>query len=322
MTITLLMLAGGLVALFFGGDLLVRGAVGLAERLGVTPLVIGLVVVGFGTSMPELVTSVEAALAGSPDIAWGNIVGSNIANTLLILGAAAVIAPIALRDGAALRDAGVALGASLLLLLIAIAEFGQTGIGFALVALLFLYVGWCYRAERRHSRASRAGPATETADPAPGASGSGWLRPILLTIGGLALLVVGGRLLVTGAIDLARVAGLGETLIGLTIVALGTSLPELVTSLVAARRGQTDVAYGNVVGSNIYNLLGIGGVTMAVAPAPLPQALLPVDLGIMTLSAIAVFACARFAGGVSRRAGAVLLVAYAAFLAVLVLGAT
>ena len=140
MTITLLSLVGGLVALLVGGELLVRGAVGLAERAGVTPLIIGLVIVGFGTSMPELVTSVEAALAGSPAIAWGNIIGSNIANTLLILGAAAVLAPLAIRQGAALRDTGVAVTASLFLVVVAASELHSSLLGLAMISLLVCYV--------------------------------------------------------------------------------------------------------------------------------------------------------------------------------------
>ncbi|OBX19182.1 sodium:calcium antiporter [Erythrobacter sp. QSSC1-22B] len=325
MIVTALMVIGGLILLVAGGELLVRGAVALAERLGVTPLVIGLVIVGFGTSMPELVTSVEAAMAGSPAIAWGNIVGSNIANTLLILGAAAVLAPIAIRQGAALRDTGVALVATLALAGIAWTGLSGLGLGLALLASLIVYVGYCYREERVqapeviHNAPYDRSLALELADPTLHQPASpGWLRPVLLTLAGLAVLVVGGRLLVTGAIDLAQMAGLSETLIGLTIVAIGTSLPELVTSVIAARKGEPEVAFGNVVGSNIYNILGIGGVTMMVAPQAIPADLLPFDIGIMALSAVAVMALAWFLSGVNRIAGIALVLGYAAFLALLV----
>ncbi|WP_375289366.1 calcium/sodium antiporter [Qipengyuania sp.] len=317
---TIALLMGGLAALLIGGELLVRGAVGLAERAGVTPLIVGLVIVGFGTSAPELVASVEAALAGSPAIAWGNIVGSNIANSLLILGAAALLAPIAVRAGSALRDSGVALAASAMLIVLAVTGLTGIWIGVAMVAALVLYIAYCYRQERvdtsqaAHSAPHDRSSARELADPALHPDRNGWGKPIVLTLIGLALLVVGGRLLVTGAIDLARVAGLSETLIGLTIVAIGTSLPELVTSLVAARKGQSEVAFGNVVGSNIYNILGIGGVTMIVAPGAIPESLWPLDLGIMAASAALIVGLIAMGRGIGRAIGGTLVLAYAAFL--------
>ncbi|KWV94643.1 calcium/sodium antiporter [Erythrobacter sp. AP23] len=320
MTIILASLVGGLIALLVGGELLVRGAVGLAERAGVTPLVIGLVIVGFGTSMPELVTSVEAALAGSPAIAWGNIVGSNLANTLLILGAVALMAPIAIRQGAALRDTGVALLATVMLVSIAVAGLHAAWLGLAMLVLLACYIAYCYREERQaapeilHNAPYDRAAALEMSDSRLHAPTANWFKPVGITLAGLAILVIGGRFLVTGAIDLARLAGLSETLIGLTIVAIGTSLPELVTSLVAARKGETEVAFGNVIGSNIYNLLGIGGVTMLVAPEAIPRTLLPVDLGIMAFSAIAVFGAVWLAKGVGRLLGGTLVAGYGLFL--------
>ena len=321
MTLTIISLLGGLVALFIGGELLVRGAVGLAERARVTPLMIGLVIVGFGTSMPELVTSVEAALAGSPAIAWGNVVGSNIANTLLILGGAALLAPIAVRQSAALRDSGMALLASLALLAIASVQIAGIWLGIAMVAALGAYIAYCYREERAaapasvHNAAYDKATALEMSDAQLHGDAGSWAKPVLLTLAGLVLLVVGGRFLVSAAIELAQLAGLSETFIGLTIVAIGTSLPELVTSLVAARKGETEVAFGNVVGSNIYNILGIGGVTMMVAPLPIPDALLPLDLGLMAISAIAVVVAIALAKGVGRVAGGLFVAGYGLFLA-------
>lgn len=324
MTGTLLALGLGLAALLAGGELLVRGAVGLAERAGVSPLIVGLVVVGFGTSMPELVTSVEAALVGSPAIAWGNIVGSNIANTLLILGAAAVLAPIALGEGTALRDSGVALLAALGLAGMTFAAVAGPWLGLSMIVALAAYVAWCYREERAsapaiiHNAPYDRSLALEMSDAGLHRERKGWARPVLLTLAGLALLIVGGRFLVTGAIDLARVAGLSETLIGLTIVAIGTSLPELVTSLVAARKGESAIAFGNVVGSNIYNILGIGGVTMLVAPDAIPRALLPVDLGLMAGAAGIVLMLAWLNRSVSRAMGLGLVLAYGGYMALLV----
>ena len=322
---TLLFVAGGLVALFVGGEILVRGAVGVAEKAGVSPLIIGLVIVGFGTSMPELVTSVEAALAGSPDIAWANIVGSNIANTLLILGTAALVAPILIREGSASRDAGVAAVASLAFAGIAVVGFGAAWLGAAMLAGLAAYLAWCYREERAaapamlHNAPYDRSAALEMSDAGLHPARNGWGKPVGLLLGGLALLIVGGQFLVTGAIDLARIAGLSETLIGLTVVAIGTSLPELVTSVVAARKGEPEVAFGNVVGSNIYNILGIGGVTMIVAPGALPVSLWPFDILVMLASALAVLLLIGTTRRVGRAAGGVLLAAYLAVMVVVVL---
>ncbi|QYJ06252.1 calcium/sodium antiporter [Qipengyuania flava] len=325
MTLTVLLVVAGLVALLAGGEVLVRGAVGLAERAGVTPLVIGLVIVGFGTSTPELVTSVEAALAGSPEIAWGNVVGSNIANTLLVLGAAALFTPIIVGRGAVLRDTGVATLAALLFAGLAVAALGTIWIGAAMLLALFVYLGYCYFEERnrapkaQHNAAYDRSEALEMSDAGLHPPRNGWGKPILLTLAGFALLIVGGQMLVSGAIDLARLFGVSETLIGLTIVAIGTSMPELVTSLVAARKGEPEVAYGNVVGSNIYNILGIGGVTMMFAPGGIPQSLLPFDIGVMTAAMIGVFVLVYAVGKVGRAAGAVLLAGYAVFMTMAVL---
>ena len=324
MALAILFLIIGLCALVFGGELLVRGAVGLAERAGISALVIGLFIVGFGTSMPELVTSVEAALAGSPDIAWGNIVGSNIANSLLILGAAAVIAPIAITSANRLRDPAVAIGSSLVLAGLAVTGFGHWLIGLLLVAILLAYIFHCYRQERAvepesvHNAPYDRSLAMEMSDSGLHSKPIGWGRPIMLTLVGLVVLIGGGRLLVSGAIDLATLAGLSETLIGLTIVAVGTSLPELVTSVIAARKGEAEVAFGNVVGSNIYNILGIGGATMLMAPGQIPTDLIPLDIGLMTASAIAILLLIGWRGGVGRIYGLTLIVSYCVYLAILV----
>lgn len=327
MLMTLILLAIGLAGLLVGGELLVRGAVRIAERAGVTPLVIGLVIVGFGTSMPELVASVQAALAGSPAIAWGNVAGSNIANTLLILGAAALIAPIAVRPSVARRDGGVALAASLWLAVLAATGLAGWWVGIAMVAALAAYIAYCYRQERSdpsaalHNAPQDRADALELSDTALHAPSSGWGKPVLLTLGGLVLLVVCGRLLVNGAVDLARLAGMTETVIGLTIVAIGTSMPELVTSVVAARKGEAEIAYGNVIGSNIYNILGIGGVTMAVSPLRLPTDLMPWDIGMVAASAATVLAVSILWQRIGRAIGGALLAAYIIYLAWLLLGA-
>jgi len=289
----------GLALLAAGGEFLVRGSVGIANRLGISQLFTGLVIVGAATSMPEMAASVEAALMGSPELAWGNIVGSNIANALLILGVSALVMPIAL-TGTGKRDAVIALLASLVLWAITASQLGSPWIGAALLASIVAYVYWRYN----HPRAS------EEEDDADGGE-----MAIHLAIGafvfGLALLVGGGNLLVTGAIDMARLFNISETVIGLTIVAVGTSLPELAASVAAAMRGRSGLALGNVLGSNIYNILLIGGVTMAVAPFPVPASLLDYQLVLLAASAVALLVLLSTAKQIGRVVGAALLMVFA-----------
>ncbi len=288
----------GLVGLAIGGELLVRGAVGVSRALGLSSLVTGLVIVGAATSMPEMVASVEAATMGSPEIAWGNIAGSNIANTLLILGATALIAPIAL-TGLGKRDAAVGLGASLLLWLVAATQIGSPFLGVILILLLGIYIWWRYN----HPR-----PADEEEDD----SAPNLPLALVLGAGGIGALILGGHSLVTGAIDIATFLGLSETVIGLTIVAVGTSLPELAASLAAAYRGKPGLAVGNVVGSNIFNILLIGGATMAIAPYPVPADLLGFELPVVVLSALGLWALLAFTPRIGRVLGGVLVAAFAA----------
>ncbi|QUL36458.1 calcium/sodium antiporter [Erythrobacter sp. JK5] len=294
----ILLSLAGLIGLAIGGELLVRGAVGIARKLGVSTLFTGLVIVGFATSMPEMVASVEAALAGSPGIAWGNIVGSNIANSLLILGATALIAPIAL-TGTGRRDAVVALGVTMLLWAIAASQWGSRWIGVALLAGIIAYIVWRYR----HPG---AGAIEEEDDTDPG---SAVVAGLLFAVG-LAILILGGQALVTGAIDLARLIGVSETVIGLTVVAIGTSLPELAASVAAALRGKPGLAIGNVVGSNIYNILLIGGATMSIAPFALPQSLVGTQMALLAASAAIVLALLWRATSIGRAMGAMLVAAF------------
>ncbi len=334
MTMTILTLLAGLVLLVVGGELLVRGSVRVAEKLGVSPLLIGLTLVGFGTSTPELVTSVEASLIGSPGIAVGNIVGSNIANILLILGASALIFPLAVSASALKRDGSFVIATSVLF---AAAGFtlGLNRISGALfLAGLIGYMAFAYRQERNsgtveaegHTAAFDRGEAFEQAEPGlrPREAGSGplsWVIPILMAVAGLAVIIFGGKMLVESAVDLARTLGLSEAVIGLTIVAVGTSLPEFVTSVVAAIRRQTDIAVGNVLGSNIYNILGIGGVTGLLAPTAFPPEMLQLDLFVMVGAAVLLFLLA-WNGRISRFEGGLMLAAYAAYVAVLLAGAS
>ena len=297
----ILLSLAGLAGLAIGGELLVRGAVGIARKLGVSTLVTGLVIVGAATSMPEMVASVEAALMGSPGIAWGNIVGSNIANALLILGLTALVAPIAL-TGVGRRDALVALAAALLLWAIAALQIGAWWIGAVLLAAMTIYMVWRYR------HPSSSGEENEEESAAP----NNFALAITLFVAGLAILVVGGNALVTGAIDLARIFNVPETVIGLTVVAVGTSLPELAASVAAALRGKPGLAIGNVVGSNIFNILLIGGVTMTIAPIPLPVELVGSEMALLTASAVLVLILLWKAKRIGRVIGAALVAAFVA----------
>ena len=319
---TALLIIGGLALLIAGGDIMVRGAVGVATRLGVSPLVIGLTLVGFGTSTPELVTSVQASMAGSPGIAVGNIVGSNIANILLIMGVAALVAPIAVSSASLKRDGGIMIAVAILFAaLSAVADLSRlTGVVF--VSLLVAYVVFSFRQERAapadHGAAYDKGVAVLEVDGgfSPSrASSLGW--SLTLAMGGLVLVVIGGKFLVDGAVALARGYGISETVIGLTIVAVGTSMPELVTSVVAAFRRQAEVAFGNVVGSNIYNILGIGGVTALIAPTTVPPEMVRFDNLIMVGVSLVLFAFAWTGLRIGRREGGLLICGYLIYLVVL-----
>ncbi|MDF0603931.1 calcium/sodium antiporter [Psychromarinibacter sp. C21-152] len=320
MTDVWLPLFGGLVLLISGGEFLVRGAVNVATRLGVSPLVIGLTLVGFGTSTPELVTSVQAALSEAPGIAYGNIVGSNIANVLLILGIAALLAPITVASQALKRDGAVMVAAAVAFAIIAaLMPLGRV-VGAAFVASLGLYVWLAFRQERVAASSYGAvydkSLALQEADPglAPARKdASPLLVSLLIALGGLFLVVLGGRFLVEGAVSLARGFGISETVIGLTIVAVGTSMPELVTSVVAGIRKQGDVAFGNIVGSNIYNVLGIGGFTALIAPGGVPAEIVTFDnlvmLGVSAVLLLVAWTSLR----ISRLEGLALIIGYGAY---------
>ena len=315
-------LLGGLVLLMAGGELLVRGAVQAAGRIGIPPLVIGLTLVGFGTSMPELVTSVQAGLNGSPGIAYGNVVGSNIANILLIAGVAAALCPVVVARSALRRDAVVMLAVAVGFAVLAWALPMGRVLGAGLVGLLVVYIAFVIRQERGAADGGAIhdkGAALAAADPAlaPGRSRGRLIPPLLIALAGLALVVAGGAFLVDGAVALARGFGVSESVIGLTIVAVGTSAPELVTSLIAALKRQGDVAFGNVVGSNIYNILGIGGATALIAPAHVPQEIVRFDAPVMAAASLLLVIFAATGLRIGRREGATLLAGYAGYVWIL-----
>lgn len=298
----------GLVCLFYGGEWLVNGAVNTARRMGVSPLVIGITLVGFGTSTPELVTSLEAAFAGSPDIAIGNVVGSNIANVLLILGSTALFYPLAVHRGALKRDGAMMCLATALLAGFAFAGvIGQTA-GLVFMAALATYVLYTYLSERKAYDAS-AKMHRQEAEVAEGES-QPLAKALGLAVAGIVLTIAGAKVLVSGAIDLARLANISEAVIGLTIVAVGTSLPELAASIAAGLKRQGDVVIGNILGSNIYNILGILGITATVKPLTISEQILGVDIWVMCAAAVAAIAFSLTDSKISRNEGAILLAGY------------
>lgn len=296
----------GLVLLFLGGDVLVDGAVNIAKHFGMSELLIGIVLVGFGTSTPELMTSILATFEGQPGIAVGNIVGSNIANIFLILGVAALIYPIACDKKSFKRDGGFMALASLLLLGACFYGAMNIWIGLLFVTLIGGYIGYSVVTEMR---AVKAGQHAMMEEPTPLdkkelAKNSGQF------VIGLLMTFAGAHLLVDGSIDLARIFGISETIIGLTIVAIGTSMPELVASAMAALRKNTGIAYGNIIGSNIYNILGVLGITAILKPFVIPAQIIEFDIWVMLGATALLLAFSAWGWSLSRWKGAVFLGGY------------
>ncbi|RJE85780.1 calcium/sodium antiporter [Paracoccus onubensis] len=307
MIVDILLVIAGLVLLVAGGDLLVKGAVNLSLRLGVAPVIVGLTVVAFGTSAPELLVSLSAALSGSTDIALGNIVGSNIANVLVILGASAVVSEIVTKEHDLRHSWMMMTGVSLLLILLSFTGAIGRMEGFILL-IVFGLVLW------RQISVARAERPKKIEGTEPGATSrkiAFWLA------GGLIALPVGAQLLVTGAADIARLMGISEAVIGLTLVAVGTSLPEMAASVASALRGRADLALGNVVGSNIFNILAILGITSVLAPLPVPQQMLQLDLWVMLGAALLLGPFLLRGISITRMAGLVGLAGYAVYVWVL-----
>ncbi len=307
-----LLALGGFVLLFGGGEWLVRGAVGVARRLRISPLLIGMTIVAFCTSAPELLVSLEAALRGQPDISIGNVVGSNIANILLILGATSLVWPIAVDRCELRRDTWVMLGAVGLL-----AGLGLTGEiarwqGFLMSGALVTYIWYSYWTEK-YRGAPSAGLHEEEADEFAGVTTRLWLAVVYLGLGLIAL-VAGSKMLVTGAEEIARNFGVSEAVIGLTMVAIGTSLPELATGLVAAARKHSDVAVGTVVGSNIFNVLSILGITAMVQPIPFSEKIASFDSWVMLGAAVVLVPLLLWRGKIGRIEGGLFLGAYVGYI--------
>ncbi len=301
----------GIVLLVLAGDALVKGAVNLSLRLGIPPLVVGLTVVAFGTSAPELLVSIRAVLDQAPGLALGNVVGSNITNVLLVLGIPALIQTLHTSKLDTRQSYVTMIAGSVLF--VCLAFFGTFGriSGLILLAGLTFMLWQSYRNAARHRAGREAEP--EGADPRM----PGWKIAAYIAVG-LVGLPYGAGLLVDAAVDIARVLGVSETVIGLTLVAVGTSLPELATTVMAAVRRSADVAVGNVIGSNMFNLLCIVGITSMVGPLPVPPEMLQFDLWVMLVTSLLLIPFIFFRHDIGRRTGIAFVSAYAAYVVILV----
>lgn len=317
----LLRLLIGFVLLIVGAEVLVRGASRLAAAVGISPLVIGLTVVAFATSAPELAVSAQSAWSGQADIALGNVIGSNIFNILFVLGASALVLPLLVKQQLVRLDAPLMVGASILVFISGWDGRIVRWEGGLLFAGIIAYTLLLIRQSRNESSAVQEEYASEY-----GGTVGSRKRPLdaLLVIAGLALLVWGAHWLVDGAVVVARVAGVSELIIGLTIIAIGTSLPEAATSVIAALRGERDIAVGNAVGSCLFNLLVVLGLTSLLAPqgVPVAPAALAFDIPVMIAAAVATLPIFFIGYRISRWEGALLLAYYLAYMLYLLLDAT
>ncbi|MBX3006575.1 MAG: calcium/sodium antiporter [Melioribacteraceae bacterium] len=320
--ITFLILGAGLALLIFGADLLVKGASRIASSLGISPLVVGLTVVSFGTSSPELAVSLQSTFNGQPDIAVGNVVGSNIFNVLFILGLSAIIAPLIVNQQLIKIDVPIMIGISVLVYI-----FGLNGLigrfeGFILFGSLISYIVFLIIQSRKESKAIEEEYSKEYS--VKDKSAKQIILNILFVIVGLALLIYGSDLLVESAVKIAQSFGVSELIIGLTIIAAGTSMPEVAASVVAAFKGEKDIAVGNVVGSNIFNLLCILGLTSIISPSGVNVAPSAISFDIPVMTAIAIACLPIFFTGnsISRWEGFVFLFYYVAYTSYLIMDST
>ena len=319
----ILLFIAGLVGLIAGAELLVRGASKLALSFGISPLVVGLTIVAFGTSSPELAVSTGAALDGQTDLALGNVVGSNIFNVLFILGLSALITPLVVNIQLIRQEVPIMIGASVILLLVCLD--GRIGLldGLLLCGLMVAYTVFLIVQSRRESQAAKDEYAAEVQPAATGAWDSKLPVQLLMIVIGLGFLVAGSEALVTASIAFAKALGVSDLVIGLTIVAAGTSMPEVATSIMAAIKGERDIAVGNVVGSNTFNILGCLGIASVVSPSGLgvPSSLLALDMWVMLATALACLPVFLTGREIARWEGGVFLAYYAAYVAWLILAA-
>lgn len=301
----------GFVLLLGGAEVMIRGAVAVSRWFGISTLVIGMTVIALGTSAPEFVVGLDAALAGAPALTLGNVVGSNIANILLVLGAAGLVLPIVINPHGFMIDGAVLIAGSLLFVVVCLFGTITLGLGIVLVAGFGGFLYYSYWRETKGGDHAAEHMVEEIED-MPGLPTSLWLAWVML-IGGIAGIIYGADLLVDGGITMARAFGVSEEVIGLTLVAVGTSLPELAASVVAALRGHADVALGNVVGSNIFNLLGVAGVVAVVTPLPVPEQIISFDLWMMIAVTIVLVPVLRSGWRLGRVKSALFLAVYFAY---------
>lgn len=314
---TVLLFILGLVMLVTGGEMLIRGASRMAVSFGISPLVVGLTVVAFGTSSPELAVTTSSALQGKPDIGVGNVVGSNICNVLLILGISAAIAPLAVARRILRLDVPLMIGLSVLVYVLGFDGAITRLEGGLLFAGLILYTVWTVVQSRRENLNG------ENILDTPQGKPKLWVD-IVLVVAGLGLLVAGSDWLIDGAVAAARMLGVSELIIGLTVVAIGTSLPEIAASVIASLRGERDIAVGNVIGSNIFNIMSVLGFSSLVSPESIPvsQAALNFDIPVMIASAVACFPVFLAGFIIKRWEGMVFLGYYGVYTAYLILQAS
>jgi cation:H+ antiporter len=311
--LSLLLVVLGVAVLVAAGEATLRGSIGLSKQLGLSPALTGILVVGFGTSMPELVVGLHAALEGRPGFAVGNVLGANIANSLLILGTAALIRPLRCEPRSLRRDGGTMLVATLLCVVLGAAGGIAAWQGAAMLILLVGYVLWSYQQDRKWAglQSELHGRQAEHIGRVP----SHPVLVVMTTVGGLAGLLIGAGLLVDGAAAIGRKAGIPDSILGLTLFAIGTTSPEMFATVIATRRGHTDVAIGNIVGSNVFNILGILGAAALVAPLPFPADVRHFDIWILLASTAVLFPILITDWRISRREGTVLLACYGSYLA-------
>lgn len=319
--VSLLLVAAGIAVLGVGADVLVRGAVTVARVAKLSTAVIGLTIVSMGTSLPELTVSVAASLRGASDLGLGNVVGSNIFNIAIVLGFTALLRPMRVHSSAVKLEWPFMFLASFQLLILARdGRIDRLEGAFFLVAMV-LFTAYVVRIGHTEVHGEEAADLAEEVRALEITRGPPQLgKALLLIAGGVGLLVVGGEVLLRGAIELARTGGMSERVIGLTIVAAGTGTPELATSLMAARRGQGELALGNVIGSNIFNILGILGLTALVGPIAVGDAMIGSDMVWMLMFAAVLFPMMRTRAEISRLEGGMLIASYGAYLTLLVLG--
>lgn len=311
---TLFLIAIGLVLLPAGGELVVRGSVRLSRMLNISPLVVGVIVIGFGTSLPEVVVSINAALSGSPGLAVGNVVGSNIANSLLVIGLPALFVPVIVDTRAVLRDGVGLLGVTIVFVGICLHGVLNTWMAITLLTLLCIYIVIATRTgsgSGTESLSSQAG-VDDVFESEP--KKQHFIKTLLIVLAGFVAIAAGAECLVSGAVELARRLGVSNEVIGLTIVAIGTSLPELVTALVAAYRRQTDLSLGNVLGSNIFNLAGVAGVTGLVVPLPISDSIAQYDVWVLAGTTVLLFMFMWSHYRISRAEGGILFAGYCVYI--------